>query len=156
MMTKPFSTRFKLDSKIIALIYICYKYNFPLCFMLSFYEMYGEHSLFALKAMTCAKKLTLNDNTFTKIIEESRDLYKQVLTGVSTIIEINKIEKSNENRSIEDKKEIPEYPQIDTSKFSSDYKDFIEQYLLKNIKNIYSPMVELRMSTKDLYEELRP
>lgn len=153
-MTKPFATRFKLDSKILALIYICYKYNFPLCFMLSFYEMYGEYSLFALKAMACTKKLTLNDNNFTKIIEESRDLYKQILSGVSTIIEIDKINKDNKYRTDDNKVELPQYPSIDTSKFSNEYKDFVENYLLNNIKDIYSPMVELKMSTKDLYEEL--
>ena len=83
---KPFSVTFKLDAKILAIIYICFKYKFPLSFLLSFYEMYGEQSLFILKAMACTKKISLSDNTFAKIIEESRLLYKQILSGISTNI----------------------------------------------------------------------
>lgn len=155
-MSKPFCTKFKLNSKLLAVIYICYQYKFPLCFMLSFYEMYGDNSLFALKALSCSKKISLNDVTFAKIIEESRALYKQILTGESALIEIEKSQKLNRNNDEVDIDSLPVLPVIDTSGFSEDYRNFVNSYLLKNINNIYSPEVELMMSTEDLYQELRP
>ena len=122
--------------------------------MLSFYEMYGDNSLFALKALSCSKRISLNDVTFAKIIEESRALYKQILAGESVLLEIEKAQKLNKNNY--DITSLPELPVIDTSEFSEDYRNFVNSYLLKNINNIYSPEVELRMSTEDLYQELRP
>ena len=41
-MDKIFSLDFRLNSKILLIIYICYHYKFPLSVMLSFYEYYGE------------------------------------------------------------------------------------------------------------------
>lgn len=138
-MHKPFSARFKINSKILAVIYICYRHKLPLAFMLSFYEMYGDNSFFAFKAMSCAKRIPLNDNTFTKILQESRLLYKEILRGVSELIDDPQAD-----------------PQIDFTLFSPDYSNFIQHYLLKNINNIYDSYVELRMNCEDIYEELVP
>lgn len=152
-MNKPFIAKFKIDAKLLAILFICYKYKFPLSFMLSFYEMYGEQSLFILKAMSCAKKISLNDNTFIKIIEESKLLHKQIIKGISTNIKRNQlIQQVKSGRLITEM--IPDCPEIQSNLFSEDYKEFIEKYLLKNIKDIFKEEVELMMSTTDLYAEL--
>ena len=147
--TKPFSMEFKLDDKMLTLIYICYEYKFPLSFMLSFYELYGDNSIFALKALTCSRKIKLTDSSLIKILEESRTLYNQIIKGISTIIKINKLKRDNKKNE-----PIPDYPEIDLSPFSEDYKNFLNYYLLENINNIFSPMVKLRMSSDDVYKEL--
>lgn len=152
-MNKPFIAKFKIDAKLLAILFICYKYKFPLSFMLSFYEMYGEQSLFILKAMSCAKKISLNDNTFIKIIEESKLLHKQIIKGISTNIKRNQlIQQVKSGKLITEM--IPDCPEIQSNLFSEDYKEFIEKYLLKNIKDIFKEEVELMMSTTDLYAEL--
>lgn len=148
---KLFSLDFKLDAKILTIIYICYEYKFPLAFMITFYELYGETSMFALKALTCSKKAKLTDTKLMKIVEESRLLYTQILTGVSTIMKIKQLKAYNPKNE-----PIPEYPSIDTSKFSADYRVFIEDYLLKNIRNIYEPEINLQLSSHDLYKEITP
>lgn len=150
---KPFSITFKLDAKILAIIYICYKYKFPLSFLLSFYEMYGEQSLFILKAMSCTKKISLSDNTFAKIIEESRLLYKQILTGISTNIKRDKLISQVKNGRIINEI-IPNCPEVDVNAFSDEYKTFIEKYLIKNVKNLFSEEIELVLNTNDLYNEI--
>lgn len=150
---KPFSVTFRLDAKILAIIYICFRYKFPLSFMLSFYEMYGEQSLFILKAMSCAKKITLSDNTFAKIIEESRLLYKQILTGISINIKRNKLINQVKNGKLIDEI-IPDCPEINLKEFSDEYKQFICQYLTKNVKNLFNEEIELMMDSKDLYDEI--
>lgn len=147
--TKPFSAKFKLDDKMLAVIYICYEYKFPLSFMLSFYELYGDTSMFALKALTCSRKIKLTDSGLIRILEESRTLYKQIIKGTSTIMKINNLKYNNKKNE-----EIPEYPEIDLAPFSEDYRNFIKYYLLENIDDIFSPMVKLRMSSDDIYKEL--
>ena len=148
-MNKPFTLKFELNSKLIALLYICYKYKFPLSFMLSFYELYGDKSLFVIKAMACTSKLNMSDAIFINIIQESRSLYKEILSGVSTLLKINQLKKDKADETT-----IPDEPNIDTTKFSSSFKDFIENYLMKNIKNIYAETVSLKCNTRDLYEEI--
>lgn len=150
---KPFSVTFKLDAKILAIIYICFKYKFPLSFLLSFYEMYGEQSLFILKAMACTKKISLSDNTFAKIIEESRLLYKQILSGISTNIKRNQLISQIKNGRLITEM-IPNCPEISLCEFTDDYKQFIKQYLIKNVKNLFQEEIELMMNTTDLYCEL--
>lgn len=150
---KPFSVTFKLDAKILAIIYICFKYKFPLSFLLSFYEMYGEQSLFILKAMACTKKISLSDNTFAKIIEESRLLYKQILSGISTNIKRNQLISQVKNGRLITEM-IPNCPEISLCEFTDDYKQFIKQYLIKNVKNLFQEEIELMMNTTDLYCEL--
>ena len=147
---KPFSVTFKLDAKILAIIYICFKYKFPLSFLLSFYEMYGEQSLFILKAMACTKKISLSDNTFAKIIEESRLLYKQILSGISTNIKRNQLISQVKNGRLITEM-IPNCPEISLCEFTDDYKQFIKQYLIKNVKNLFQEEIELMMNTTDLY-----
>ena len=149
---KP-SVTFKLDAKILAIIYICFKYKFPLSFLLSFYEMYGEQSLFILKAMACTKKISLSDNTFAKIIEESRLLYKQILSGISTNIKRNQLISQVKNGRLITEM-IPNCPEISLCEFTDDYKQFIKQYLIKNVKNLFQEEIELMMNTTDLYCEL--
>lgn len=153
-MSKDYITKFRLNAKLIAIIYICYQYKFPLSFMLSFYEMYGDNSLFALKAFACAKKLSLNDNVFTKIIEESRTLYRQILAGESRMIEINNIIKHNKAEGTN--LSLPEKPVLNSAGFTDPFRKFIDEYLLVNIDNIFAPQVSLKLSTYDLYEELVP
>lgn len=150
---KPFSITFKLDAKILTIIYICYKYKFPLSFLLSFYEMYGEQSLFILKAMSCTKKIPLSDSTFAKIIEESRLLYKQILAGISTNIKRSKLISQVKNGNLITEI-IPDCPEIELKDFTDDYKQFISQYLIKNVKNLFKEEIELMLDTKDLYCEL--
>ena len=150
---KPFSVTFKLDAKILAIIYICFKYKFPLSFLLSFYEMYGEQSLFILKAMACTKKISLSDNTFAKIIEESRLLYKQILSGISTNIKRTQLISQVKNGRLITEM-IPNCPEISLCEFTDDYKQFIKQYLIKNVKNLFQEEIELMMNTTDLYCEL--
>ena len=145
---KPFSVTFKLDAKILAIIYICFKYKFPLSFLLSFYEMYGEQSLFILKAMACTKKISLSDNTFAKIIEESRLLYKQILSGISTNIKRNQLISQVKNGRLITEM-IPNCPEISLCEFTDDYKQFIKQYLIKNVKNLFQEEIELMMNTTD-------
>ena len=148
---KLFSIDFKIDAKVLTIIYICYEYKFPLAFMITFYELYGETSMFALKALTCAKKAKLTDTKLMKIVEESRLLYTQILAGISTIMKIKQLKAYNPKDE-----PIPEYPTIDTSKFTAEYKEFVENYLLQNIRDIYAPVVNLRLSSHDLYREIMP
>lgn len=149
-MNKEFSVKFQINAKMLALIYICYKYKFPLSYFLSFYEMFGEKALFMFKAMSCTKRISLNDNAFIKIIEESKLLYKQILTGISTNIKIDKLTRLvKAGNKIKDT--IPEAPELNLSVFSDDYKQFIEDYLLKNVVNIFAETHELYMNTNDLY-----
>ncbi len=150
---KPFSVSFKLDAKILAIIYICYKYKFPLSFLLSFYEMYGEQSLFILKAMSCTKKIALSDNTFAKIIEESRLLYKQIIAGISINLKRNQLITQIKNGRLLTEI-IPNCPEIDTKQFTPDFSQFINKYLLKNVNNLFKEEIELMMDTNDLYCEL--
>lgn len=151
---KPFTVTFKLDARILAIIYICYKYKFPLSFMLSFYEMYGEQSLFILKAMSCNKKINLNDNAFIKVIEESKLLHNQIISGISTNIKRNNLIQKVKNGKLIDEI-IPDCPEIDLSLFSQDYGYFIHYYLLRNVKNIFAEEIELMLDTTDLYSELK-
>ena len=153
-MNKPFSITFKLDSKILALIYICFKHKYPLSFLLSFYEMYEEQSLFILKAMSCAGKLKLTDNAFAKLLEESRALYTQILKGISTNIKRNKLISQVKNGKLITEI-IPDCPEIDLKDFSEDYRLFISNYLEKNVKDLFKEEIELMLDTTDLYSEIR-
>lgn len=150
---KPFSITFKLDAKILALIYICFKFKYPLSFLLSFYEMYEEQSLFILKAMSCTGKMKLTDNAFAKILEESRLLYSQILKGISTNIKRNKLISQVKNGKLITEI-IPDCPEIDLNLFSDDYKQFISKYLEKNVVNLFKEEIELMLDTNDLYCEL--
>lgn len=152
-LNKPFSIKFKLDAKILAIIFICFKYKFPLSFLLSFYEMYGEQSLFILKALACTKKLSLSDNQFTKIIEDSRELYKQIIAGISTNIKRDYLINQVKNGKLI-KELIPNCPEISLEKFSDEYRIFICSYLKNNVKNLYNEEMELMLDSKDLYYEL--
>jgi len=150
---KPFSITFKLDSRILAIIYICYKFKFPLSFMLSFYEMYQEQTLFILKAMSCTKKISLNDAAFIKIIDESKALHRQILAGISTNLKRDRLINQVKNGRLI-KEMIPDCPEIDTKEFSEDFAYFITNYLLKNVTNLFSEQIELHMDTTDLYCEI--
>lgn len=159
-MDKIFVTEFELDAKKLALIYICYQYKFPLCFMLSFYEMWSDSSLFALKALTCTKKSKLTDTSLMKALDESSSLYKQILKGTNTIRRIketkDKINKINQKSSAEPLPEIPEYPKLTLHNFSPSFKKFVTDYLLVNVEDIYSPVIKLRFSSDDVYKEMMP
>jgi len=153
-MNKPFEIAFKIDAKILAIIYVCWKQKYPISYFLTFYEMYGYHTLFILKALNCNKRIPLNDNALTNLIEESKILHKQILTGISTNMKIDKLENYVRNGMLIDE-DIPERPQIDTSVFSEEYKEFVENYLLPNVKNIFSEVVTLRLSSRDLYQAVK-
>lgn len=149
-MDKQYSFKFELNSKLLSILYLCYKYNFPLSYMLSLYESFNDKSLFVFKALACKKKVALNDNTFVKILQQSRQLYKQILKGVSTLIEIDKIKRENVFR--QEKLPIPQFPSIDYSEFNDDYSKFIRNYLLVNIKDIYAQEVELMLTSRELHQ----
>lgn len=164
-MDKIFSTEFELDDKKLLVLYMCYKFKFPASYMLSFYELYEEKSLFTLKALACTKDIKLTDQSITKMLEESRKLYKQILRGRSIRNEIKeskiKLKKEIEKARLLDLDlnmvslpAVPEEPTINTEDFSPEYKDFLENYLLRNVEDIFSPIVKLALSTTDLYEEL--
>ena len=152
-MTKPFTVNFKLDPKILGIIYICYKYKFPASFLLTFYDFYGPEALYILKAMSCANKIKLTDNAFIKLIQESNLLHKQILTGISINIKRNKlINQVKSGRLINEM--IPDCPVISLKDFSDDYAQFISQYLQKNVTNLFCERLELRLDSRDLYSEL--
>lgn len=154
-MEKPFEITFKADAKALAILYVCWRYKFPAAYMLSFYEMYGAQALFIFKAVACTinKKIPINDNVLIKVVEESRELHRQILSGIST-----NIKRRNLSSLVKYGKHIPEpipeEPVLDMSKFSDDYKEFIEDYLMKNVPNIFKEEITLSLNTKDLYEEL--
>ena len=154
-MEKQYSVKFKLEAPILALIYICYKYKFPASMMLTFYEMFERQSLFILKALSCTKKINLNDNVFIKIIEQSKILHKQIIAGISTNIKRNKLETLvKAGRKITET--IPDAPEIDLTKFDdSDYREFITNYLQKNISDLFTTTPELKLDANDLYCELK-
>jgi len=153
-MSKPFEIEFKLDAKILAIIYVCWKYKYPLSYFLTFYEMFGNQTLFILKAMACTKRLVLNDNAFAALLEESRILHKQILTGISTNKKIAQLENQVRNGKLIDE-DIPERPSLDLSVFSEEYKEFIKDYLQKNIRNLFAENVVLRLGTRELYQQLK-
>lgn len=134
-MTKIFATEFKLNSKILSIIYLCYKYEFPISIMLSFYEMYEDNALFVFKTLSCAKKSKINDNILINVLNESRILLKQIQQGITSL------EKNEE-------------PKLNLADFSNEYRIFIQDYLLKNIENIYEPIIKFKFNTSDLYKEV--
>jgi len=154
-MEKPFEITFDVDAKALAILYVCWRYKLPAAYMLSFYEMYGAQALFILKAISCTinKKIPINDNVLIKVIEESRELHKQILSGITT-----NIKRRNLSSLVKYGKHIPEpipdEPTLDYTKFSDDYKEFIVDYLLQNVKNLFKEEITLSLNTKDLYEEL--
>ena len=151
---KPFSTTFKVDYKIFTLLYICYKYKFPISYFLTMYELFGEMSLFTFKALACNKSISLTDNAFTKIVDQSKLLYRQIHSGITVRNKIRQLSALVKNGyKIQD--EIPDKPEIDLSVFSSDYKDFVENYMLVNIADIFSEELKLCFNTQDLYEEIK-
>lgn len=149
MKNKIYTVEFTLNAKLLAIIFICYKYKFPLQFMLSFYELYGDSSLFALKALTCSRKTKLTDSELVDIVEQSRRLYTQIQQGISINIKRKKIL----NGILEE--ELPDPPCIDHIGFSVEYDEFINNYLLQNIEDIYAPTTKLKMSSEDIYTELK-
>ena len=124
---KAYKLKFALNAKLLAIIYLCYKYNFPLSYMIAFYELYGDKSLFVFKALACNKKIALNDSTFEKILNESRKLYKQILRGSYSRIERNNTIYYNKNST--KKKPVPNIEHINPDAFCDKYKEFIESYL---------------------------
>lgn len=150
---KPFSVKFKIDFKLLAILYVCYRYNFPIAYFISFYQMYGAQALFVLKALSCNKKISLNDATFLKIITDSKQLHTQIIEGVSTNIKIKQYDIAKRN-GYKIKEERPEDPKLNLESFSDDYKGFIQKYLQKYITNIFSEVWELNYDTQDLYVEI--
>lgn len=154
VVAKPFEVQFHVDAKILAIIYICWKYKYPLSYFLSFYEMFGAQTLFILKALSCTRRITLNDNAFASLIEESKKLHLQIIAGISTNIKIKQLEAQITRGRLIDE-DIPERPSIDCSEFSEEYAEFITSYLLPNVKNIFSETMTLKLGTKELYQQLK-
>jgi hypothetical protein len=146
MTINTFKLKFELCPCIIASIFFCYKFKYPIAVAISFYETFGEQALFAYRAVTSLKTVTLNSQLFSRVLNESKLLYQEVLKGVAKIIELEK------NGKVD--KSSPDYPKIDLELFSQDFKDFIKLYLLKNIDNIYAEKVELSVTTEQMYEHL--
>lgn len=147
---KPFEIEFKLDAKILATLYICWKFKLPISYFITFYEQFEEWTLFIFKAMICSKKLALNDNALANIVEESKKLHLQIVKGISTNIKIKQLEALTKAGKLIDE-DIPERPEINLYEFSDDYREFIEKYLFKNIKNLFSENVILKLGTRELY-----
>lgn len=146
---KLYSAKFRLNSKILALMYICWYYNYPTTVLLTFYETYKDMSLFALKALSTCKKIKLTDNTFVKILQESATLYGQIIKGATSKIKRNQLLVYNQKNE-----EIPAEPSLDLNVFSDDYKRFITEYLMENIDDLFVPEVKLNISSEDLYSEM--
>lgn len=153
-MAKPFEVQFHVDAKILAIIYICWKYKYPLSYFMSFYEMFKEQTLFILKALSCTRRITLNDNAFASLIEESKKLHLQIIKGISTNLKIRQLEAQVKQGRLIDE-DIPERPTIDTSEFSEEYAEFVNEYLLPNVKNIFTETLTLQLGTKELYQQLK-
>lgn len=149
-MEKQYEVEFKVDAKILSIMYVCWRFKFPLAYFISFYEMYGAQTLFILKAMICTKRIALNDNALANLIEESKKLHHQILKGISTNIKIKQLERIVTSGGLIDE-DIPERPELNLEEFSEEYKEFINNYLLKNVKNIFAENMVLCMDTKDLY-----
>ena len=148
---KPFEVAFNSEARILAVLYMCWKYKFPASYFLSFYESFGAQTLLIFKALACNKKIAINDNVFASIIEDSKKLHKQILKGISTKLKIKEMEKLVKAGKYVDE-DIPETPEIDLFDFTEDYKEFIETYLLKNVKDIFSEVLTLRLGTKEIYK----
>ena len=146
MAISTFKAKFEICPCIIASIFFCYKFNYPLAIAIAFYEEFGEQALFAYRAITSIKTVSLNSQLFTRIFNESKLLYQEILRGSAKIIEL-------EQQGVVDKNS-PDYPKIDLELFSQDFKEFIKLYLLKHIDNIYAEEVELSMTTEQMYEHL--
>ena len=151
---KPFSTKFTPDYKIFALLYICYEYKFPLSFFLTLYEKYGEMSLFIFKAMSCIKSISLTDSKFTKIIEQSKLLYRQIHKGITTRHQIKRLSMFVKN-GYKIQEQIPDEPVLDLALFTDEYKTFVTNYLQKNIVDMFADELELLFDTGDLYDEVK-
>ena len=148
---KPFEVQFSIDARILAVLYMCWKFKFPASYFLSFYESYGAQTLLIFKALACNKKIALNDNAFANIIEDSKKLHKQILKGISTKFKIKQLESMVKAGKYVDE-DIPEHPEIDLGEFTEDYREFISSYLLKNVKDIFSEILTLRLGTKEIYK----
>ena len=146
---KLYSAKFRLNSKILALMYICWYYNYPTTVLLTFYETYKDMSLFALKALSTCKKIKLTDNTFIKILQESATLYSQVIKGIT-----NKLKRKQLLTYNPKNEDIPNEPTLNLEVFSDDYKRFITEYLIENIDDLFAPEVKLNISSEDLYGEM--
>ena len=153
MMRKPFEVEFKIDSNVLAILFICWKFKFPAADFLTFYQMYGVNSLFIFKALSCNKRITLNDNAFTNILEECKKLHKQILAGISLNIKIKQLEVKVKSGGLIDE-DIPEHPILKLEEFSEDFQLFIK-YLVKNVNNIFSETFTLKLSTRDLYQQIK-
>ena len=73
------------------------------------------------------------------------------MTGISTKFKIKDLEKLVKAGKYVDE-DIPDDPEIDLFDFTEDYKEFIETYLLKNVKDIFSETLTLRLGTKEIYK----
>lgn len=153
-MSKPFTINFKVDGDLLALLYICWKYKYPISYFLAFYELYNKTALFVLKALSCNKKIALNDNTFASLIEESRVLHNQIIAGISTNLKIKRLESQVRLGRLIDE-DIPEKPTLNYKVFSEDYKEFVKDYLVKNVDNIFSETLTLHIGTKELYQNIK-
>ena len=82
-------------------------------------------------------------------------LHKQIIAGISTNIKRNKLETLvKAGRKITET--IPDAPEIDLTKFDdSDYREFITNYLQKNISDLFTTTPELKLDANDLYCELK-
>ena len=146
---KLYSAKFRLNSKILALMYICCYYNYPTTVLLTFYETYKDMSLFALKALSTCKKIKLTDNMFVKILQESATLYGQIIKGITIKLKRNQLLSYNPKNE-----EIPLEPTLDVEVFSDDYKRFITEYLIENVEDLFVPEVKLNISSEDLYSDM--
>ena len=120
----PLKIRFELNSYLLTMLYICYTYNLSMDLVLALYEKYGKDSLFVFKAMACKKSINLNDKQILKFLQESKKLYRHILTR-----------------------------NIILHEYTLGFQTFIK-WLSGALDDVYAETVEMKLSYLDLYHSL--
>ena len=147
---RPYSIYLELNPKLLTILYMCYTFELPLSLMISLYSSYGEMALFVFKILAHMKVIKLTDNDFTRVLTCSRSLYKHILNMNRVKIDRERIIQDNKTRT--NKKEVPSLPTMNLDEYTESYRNFITNYLLENIVDIYAPEVELKLNTVELHQ----
>ena len=121
---KLLTIRFDITSYLLVMLYFSYTYKLSLDIVIALYERFGKSALFFYKALICKKLINISDRQFLVIINNCKDLYRQIL---SKQININTLDR----------------------KFR-----MFASWLVDNTLDIFREQVELRLSYFDLYKEL--
>lgn len=121
---KLLTIRFDITSYLLVMLYFSYTYKLSLDIVIALYERFGKSALFFYKALICKKLINISDRQFLVIINNCKDLYRQIL---------NK--------------------QININALDRKFRMFAN-WLVDNTLDIFREQVELRLSYFDLYKEL--